>query len=753
MPRPQQTPHTSVFTLLVDREGHPLPHEDKRFPQEVSFWENLSPSAAAPIKATFTSFAQSAEQQAELSFHNFLDTKEQLIRIERVPGSSSIKITFPLPPEQNAESEGRYRKRYKAILKKLDLLMSSTQQVCWDWDLSTDKVQLLGPQDCILGYQYSDIQNITNFWIQKIHPEDAKRVKESLEEVRAGNKSYWEIEYRSRDAQGNYPWIKHIGVVETSNDLGQPNSMIGTTQLIDAKKQAEQERCLNLERYRAIVDSQGDSIVRIDLNGRILFKNTSFSKRFIPNIAQDTNIELEEAITQAPALAPFRDIIRRAATQEIEEPFMTGNEGDNRNLHLWNARRIETENKDVLEVQFSGRDLSQIKSLEEALVTSNRQNQAKDRFLAMISHDLRTPLNPILGFAELIAKRTADNPDLHKMANNISSAGKQLLGHINSLLEISKMDAELHFKEYDHVTLSSLRDHFESTFTLKAEQKSIAFAVSLSGPRDQEVVIDLKLLQNTLNNLVDNAIKFTPEGSVLLQLALEPHVAGQDRKLAFKVVDEGPGIPSDSLDRIFEPFVRLDDTNSRETEGAGLGLSICKRAIELLNGELTATPNRRVGMTFSGWVPVETAQQASLLPESEPHESATPLSQLKTLIVDDIESNRIVLSEILNEFQLTADTCSDGHSALERIATENYDIVFMDIHMPKLSGIETMEQAEGLNLGANRPYFVAVTADVTPHNKHACTKVGINDLITKPISRAKLNRVLSDFQQQRDSIY
>ncbi|MDQ8187114.1 response regulator [Pelagicoccus sp. SDUM812002] len=726
----------------------------------ISWSSAVQPELEQTCQNAFETFLRSEQQSWHVTLPNPQNRPATTLHFERLGDNSQAETCFrvtlsPIGPEHPSfKAEESYRQRYENLLQKTNLLMSCSQQVCWDWDLSKDTLDLAGPHGCMLGFQYSEIQSDSSFWINRIHPADSDETKQCLQETIDGKKNTWDSEYRCRTADNQYLWIKQFGVVTQRRRDGTAVHMEGTTQLIEERKRTENENLQLLERYRAIAESQGDAVVRVNVDLQITYYNSVFAMHFLHTDKLDLELTLEQAIEQYPNLADFSIATGTGAKEALQHSFLTHSLTHNGQdlRHLWQATSIGDLQNDAQEIQFSGRDVTALKCLEEALVNSNRENQAKDRFLAMISHDLKTPLNPILGFSEILMKRPGVDPKVSAIASSINSAGHQLHEHINSLLEISKMDPEIYDRESDSVTLNDLRSDFESTFSLKAEVKGISFLTSLSGPRDQSFALDKKLLRNVLNNLIDNAIKFTEQGKVLLMLKLKAADAtNSSAKLIFNVIDDGPGIPPNSMRQIFEPFVRVDSSNSREKEGAGLGLSICRRALDILGGHIEPSRNIEHGMTFSGWIPVDSTHVSqSDLPEHSSDADFKPPPNTRTLIVDDIKSNREVLREVLSELELDSEACSDGATAIELISQNPYDIVFLDIHMPQMNGIETHNQLRSKGNGRPRPYFVAVTADSTPQTRQSCTESGIEDFITKPISRSKIKRVLGDFQKKKN---
>lgn len=757
MTNPLPKEESGSTTFLVDSKGLPIVDPIR---QGTPWWQAMDPNLRQECENAFLAFldseAPSTNHDLPLLPNQIWTTLRFECLAENDGSANAYKITVKSSPDPAQKTgntkEGRYQKRYKELLKKMNLLMSSSQQICWDWDLPSDAMRLVGPEECILGYSYPDIAPNSAFWFQRIHPDDSLLVNTSLQNTIRGPENIWESEYRCKNDEGDYLWIKQIGVVTKRSPEGNALAMIGTTQLIERKKQAEHEKLQLLQRYRAIVEAQGDAVARIDSKRKLTFYNSVFAQQFLHTTQLDLDLDLDEAIRRSPCLATFQKNLKTLSSKAKTSSFIADTKSENGTpkSFAWQACLIEDESPYGLEIQFSGRDISPLQSLEKALVSSNRENQAKDRFLAMISHDLRTPLNPILGFSELIARRPNIDQETKGMAQRIGSAAHQLNEHINSLLEISKMDSELYSQESSPTTLAELRDDFESNFTMKAEHKGLTFLISLSGNRATPFATDLKLLRNILNNLIDNAIKFTHDGKVMLCLRLQLDPANKSTsRLTFKVVDEGVGIPHESMEQIFEPFVRVDTSNSRETEGAGLGLSICRRSLEILGGNIEVASNPTGGTTFSGFIPVDSDPNPKRFqPDDASNTDFSPPASTRILIVDDIESNRIVLNNVLADLKLNSETCPDGASALEQLSHTPYDIVFLDIHMPRMNGIETLERLKQQN--KSLPYLVAVTADATPQIKQACSQSGIDGFITKPISRSKINKVLGDFRKQRN---
>ncbi|MAZ88888.1 MAG: hypothetical protein CL693_14755 [Cellvibrionaceae bacterium] len=386
----------------------------------------------------------------------------------------------------------------------------------------------------------------------------------------------------------------------------------------------------------------------------------------------------------------------------------------------------------------------EIREAENRLLAEQSSSEAKTHFLSIMSHEVRTPLNGVLGVADLLSM-TDLNPKQMEYVGLIEESGKLLLKIIGDILDFTKINSgQLDIRSQPTDLRGLCRDCMELVRPQASGKKlKLDIAISESVPKLCE--LDALRLQQVLLNLLANAVKFTSEGEVALRV--ETLQRGKTSFLGLRVVDTGVGISDELATKIFEPFTqdRAQNLNA-SLKGAGLGLPICRGLVSLMDGEIELQSELGQGSAFQIILPLKAAD-SSLAPSVASREPEFDFSHLRVLAVEDNLVNQKVVAGMLKRYGVTADICDDGKQALELIETTEraYDLILMDCEMPVMDGFEAVERIRRLPPPKGSVFIVALTAHALQAYRQRAEQVGMNDYLTKPFKRQALQQLLSRF--------
>ncbi|MBK7766948.1 MAG: PAS domain S-box protein [Sulfuritalea sp.] len=527
--------------------------------------------------------------------------------------------------------------------------------------------------------------------------------------------------------------------------------------ITESKRAAESLRTLSMA-----VEQSPESIVITDTEARIEYvneafvRNTGFSREEAlgknPRILQSGRTPRETFQAMWAALSEgkiWKGVLfnrRKDGSEYVEFVIITPiHEADGRVSHYVAVKEDITEKKRLgAELDRHRHHLEELVAsrtaeLEQARQQADAANRAKSAFLANMSHEIRTPMNAIVGLTYML-HRARPTPEQADKLDKIAVAAAHLLSIVNDILDLSKIEAGKMELEQTDFSLATILDHTRSLIAEQALAKGLAVSVEADGV-PLWLRGDPTRLRQAFLNFAANAVKFTERGAITLRARLlEDH--GKQMRIRFEVEDTGVGIAADTLALLFQPFTQADVSTTRRHGGTGLGLVISRRLVELMGGETGVESEVGRGSTF--WFSVRLERGRGVLP-AEPDASGSADTAdaadaelrrhhggARILLVEDNAVNREVALELIHAAGINADTAADGREAVAMASATAYDLILMDMQMPRMNGPDATRAIRALPGGAAVP-ILAMTANAMDEDRRACLDAGMNDFVSKPV--------------------
>jgi len=500
-------------------------------------------------------------------------------------------------------------------------------------------------------------------------------------------------------------------------------------------KKAENALKKSEYRYRSLFDQSGEGIFNMTIEGKLIEVNEAFARMHGYRAEEMVGMSLADLDTPENAkLAPVR--IKQILTGEPQLFEVEHFHRDGSILPLEvSAKLIYIDGEKI--IQCLHRDISDRRKIEDAkqqaIEAAEAANLAKSEFLANMSHEIRTPMNGIFGMVQLMEYGDLDEEQRECLAV-IRSSSDNLMALINDVLDLSKIESgKIELEKKDFTLRSSIRDIIKTQISL-AQSKKLSIKVEIAGDVPDSLHGDQLRLKQILLNLLGNAIKFTSKGGVTISAVVSER-NDEHLLLEIRVTDTGIGITPGALQKIFEPFSQADASTTRKYGGTGLGLAICTRLTSLLGGSIRVESTLGVGSSFIVQVPYLVKAATELVDPADGSDSPQWSGPaLKILLVDDVESNLLITSLILNKIGHSVVGARNGEEALQKWGEGVFDLILMDIQMPGMSGITVTNKIREREKGAGRRVpIIAVTARALSEEREKIMSKGFDGYIAKPI--------------------
>jgi len=615
----------------------------------------------------------------------------------------------------------------------------------------------------ILGYTRQEIFSKT--WAEMTHPGDLAADVAQFDRILSGEIGQYQLEKRFICKDGTVIWTEiSVGCVRKSD--GTVDHFICLMEDISERKKAE-ESLLNL---RAAVEQSANTIAITDIRGNIEYVNPAFEK--------NTGYTAAEAIGKTHRILKsgeqdaefYRHLWATITSGKIwQGEFHNRRKDGSLYWELATISPVQNDKGETVRYLAIKEDITEQKAMEASLATAllraEAGNRAKSEFLNVMSHELRTPLNGVLGFAQLLSDTLLDN-EQKSFAKTISSSGEHLLAIVSDILDFASIDAGTLALHAAPLVVADLVKTAEDTVRINAAEKGLELSCELAADVPEQITGDELRIRQILINLLGNAVKFTASGSVVLRVV--PTFENGGSFLDFCVEDTGIGISSETLDRLFQPFVQADSKMNRPFGGTGIGLAICKRLAESMGGAITvaSTPGRGSTFTFRLTLEVPAGGRASVPSHSSDREgnksaltehrpplqtgaTPTPSSRGLVLVVEDDQASGVLAGKMLQSLGYRAEFATDGTEAVKAFVPGKYSAVLMDVSMPAMGGLEATAKIREAEVNAGcHVQIIALTANVMHGDRDRCLAAGMDDFLAKPFKKEELAAKLASVAQR-----
>ncbi|MDX9711475.1 MAG: PAS domain S-box protein [Ignavibacteriaceae bacterium] len=640
------------------------------------------------------------------------------------------------------------RKKVEDIIRSSEetyrLTAEQTGQVIYDYNLLNGETKWAGAIEHVTGYPYHEFliyvsKDIYNY----VHPDDKDyAVRTRKASLAMGEK--FKAEYRFRHKEGVFIYLEESGAI-IKDENNSPIRMLGTLSNVTERKLVENQ----LRNLSRTVEQSPVSIVITDLEGNIEYVN--------PKFEEVSGYTYKEVIGENPRILST-GTKTKIEYQQMWQTILSGKEwrgefyNKKKNGELyWESATISplfNENNEIFRFVAIKEDITQQKKTREELILAKEKaeemNRLKSYFFANMSHELRTPFVGILGFAEILKENLKDTPE-EEFVNQILKSSKRLTDTLNKILNITRIEfdkIDLKLKETDiNVLLKNLEAFYSSSAKLNNTE-----IITVLKEDDLKIITDPKLLEDVLNNLISNAVKFTNNGKITLQA--EKLLNDKDNLLIIKIIDTGIGIPVEKQNLVWQEFRQASEGFNRSFEGTGLGLTITKKYVELLSGSISLTSVENEGTTFTITLPLSSAasipgtEETAKKPESKILPKKRASEKPKILYVeDDVVALQFI--SIILKAGYEVETAFNANEALQLTAVKQYDILMLDINLGAgMDGIQLLQEIRKTDYYKNIP-AVAVTAYAAETDKKEFLSKGFNQYISKPFVQNDLHQILN----------
>jgi len=652
-----------------------------------------------------------------------------IIEKDKVVGSRGIIIDLTDSKRNLAELRDSER-RYSSLFE-------NTKSIMLIIDPETGNIkQVNKAASTFYGYTVDELQSMTISDLNRLSPEESI---ERIEKIK--NQNQFSFISSHMLADGTFRFVE---IFSSQIVINQKQYLFSIIHDISDRIQTES----NLRKLNKAIEQSPVSIEITDKNGRLEYVN--------PKFTEVTGYTFDEVIGKKPNIlnsGKHTESFYKDLWETILSGIQWRGEFYNKKKNgefFWEYASISPifdENKEIVNFVAIKEDITERKQKEEELLIAKRaaeeSNRLKSSFLTNMSHELRTPLVGILGYAEILSNEI-DNMVYKDMANTILISGQRLIDTLNSILDLSRIEADKTELQFEIVDLNDVLKESVKLFKPVAEKKNLYLELIL--PAETPYIFgDRQIVFKIFNNLLNNAIKFTFKGGITINAHLSPE--DSEQVIRVKIIDTGIGIPEEVHEKVFEPFRQVSEGLSRHYEGTGLGLTVTKKFVELMSGSISLQSRVGLGSTFTVTFP-DSGRRRKLTPDNQGAVATKSKSfelsfKPNILLVEDDKVNADIIRAYLNPFT-NIEHVMDGADAIKSAKIKQYDAILMDINLKGIDGIEAMSRIKELGDHYKKIPMIAITAYAMLGDREKFLSIGFTHYVSKPFTRDQLLDLLDN---------
>lgn len=589
------------------------------------------------------------------------------------------------------------------------------------------------------GYSFEEFKNMK---LSKLNVLPEKELDEKIRQARQDGRRFFNVTHKLKNGD-----TRKIEVNTSLVTLGEKKYLFSIVKDVSYIEKLNQKIKEERQLYQRLIEVASDGVHILDTDGNVVYCSHSFANMlgYRYEDALKLNVKHWEANFQGNELmATLKRVFENASTFET---IHKRKDGSTFNAQV-NAKGILINNQKLL--YASSRDITVQKKMEQELIHAKKQaesaSKAKSDFLANMSHEIRTPMNAVIGLTKILQDTELSSKQVD-LLGKVELSSNILLKLINDILDYSKIEAGKLKLEKEVFHLRSSLENVYNMFEDKADTLDLKFNLNIEKDIPDYIQGDSLRLSQVIINLLGNAFKFTSTGSVTLEAKLE-ELNQKNIFIRFNIIDTGIGIKESQISKLFKAFEQADNSTTRKFGGSGLGLRLCKKFVKLMGGEISVESTQSQGSTFSFtacFKQVDVIDKEEYVKNVKELSFTKPVKKLKVLIAEDNEMNVMVIKNIIMKLGHDYKIAYNGQEAVEMYQQDQFDIIFMDLHMPIMDGFEATRKIRALN---SQIPIIAVSASVMEDDVNKAKEAGTSGHISKPIQIKDFSHLLNDLSKK-----